>query len=133
MTDTQKETLSTAELVRRLSQDVSRLVRDELRLAKLELAEKGKHAGLGAGLFGGAGAMALYGGGALVAAAILALALVLPGWLSALIIGVVLLVLAAILGLLGKHQVSEAGPPAPRHTIESVRNDIDTVRERAHR
>ncbi|MFF0308560.1 phage holin family protein [Streptosporangium sp. NPDC004379] len=133
MTDTQRETLSTAELVRQLSQDVSRLVRDELRLAKLELAEKGKHAGLGAGLFGGAGAMALYGGGALVAAAILALALVLPGWLSALIVGVVLLAVAGILGLLGKQQVSEAGPPAPRHTIESVKHDIDTVKERAHR
>ncbi|MER7208660.1 phage holin family protein [Streptosporangium sp. NPDC000239] len=128
-----KDTLSTAELIRRMSQEVSRLVRDELRLAKLEFAEKGRHAGLGAGLFGGAGVVALYGGGCLVAAVILLLALVMPAWVAAAVVGVVLLAVAAVLGLLGKRQVSEAVPPAPELTIESLREDIGMVKESAHR
>ncbi|MDP9867012.1 MULTISPECIES: phage holin family protein [Streptosporangium] len=133
MTGSPKDTLSTAELIRQLSEEVSRLVRDELRLAKLELAEKGRHAGIGAGLFGGAGVVALYGGGALVAAVILLLAMVMPAWVAAAVVGVVLLAVAAVLGLLGKRQVTEAGPPAPERTIESLKHDFDAVKERAHR
>ncbi|MBB4916716.1 phage holin family protein [Streptosporangium saharense] len=133
MSGNPKDTLSTADLIRLMSQEVSRLVRDELRLAKLEFAEKGKHAGLGAGLFGGAGVVALYGGGCLVAAVILLLALVMPAWGAAAVVGVVLLVVAAVLGLLGKRQVSEATPPAPERTIESLKEDIDMVKESAHR
>ncbi|ACZ89065.1 phage holin family protein [Streptosporangium roseum] len=133
MTGSPKDALSTAELIRQMSEEVSRLVRDELRLAKLELAEKGRHAGIGAGLFGGAGVVALYGGGALVAAVILLLALAMPAWAAAAIVGVVLLAVAAVLGFLGKRQVTEAVPPAPERTIESLRHDIDVVKERAHR
>ncbi|MER5324041.1 phage holin family protein [Streptosporangium roseum] len=133
MTGGPKDALSTAELIRQMSEEVSRLVRDELRLAKLELAEKGRHAGIGAGLFGGAGVVALYGGGALVAAVILLLALAMPAWAAAAIVGVVLLAVAAVLGFLGKRQVTEAVPPAPERTIESLKHDIDVVKERAHR
>ncbi|MER5424861.1 MULTISPECIES: phage holin family protein [Streptosporangium] len=133
MTGSPKDALSTAELIRQMSEEVSRLVRDELRLAKLELAEKGRHAGIGAGLFGGAGVVALYGGGALVAAVILLLALAMPAWAAAAIVGVVLLAVAAVLGFLGKRQVTEAVPPAPERTIESLKHDIDVVKERAHR
>ncbi|MEU7984379.1 phage holin family protein [Streptosporangium canum] len=133
MTGSPKDALSTAELIRQMSEEVSRLVRDELRLAKLELAEKGRHAGIGAGLFGGAGVVALYGGGALVAAVILLLALAMPAWAAAAIVGVVLLAVAAVLGVLGKRQVTEAVPPAPERTIESLKHDIDLVKERAHR
>ncbi|SFI84010.1 Putative Holin-X, holin superfamily III [Streptosporangium canum] len=133
MTGSPKDALSTAELIRQMSEEVSRLVRDELRLAKLELAEKGRHAGIGAGLFGGAGVVALYGGGALVAAVILLLALAMPAWAAAAIVGVVLLAVAAVLGVLGKRQVTEAVPPAPERTIESLKHDIDVVKERAHR
>ncbi|GII57454.1 membrane protein [Planotetraspora thailandica] len=124
---------STGELVRRLSEDVSRLVRGEMRLAKLEMTQKGKRAGRGAGLFGGAGAMAFYGGAALVAAAILALALVLPGWASALIIGVLLLIVAAVLGMLGKGQVSQAAPPMPDRAIHGIKSDIEAATHKVSR
>ncbi|MDP9841541.1 phage holin family protein [Streptosporangium lutulentum] len=133
MSNDPKESLPTAELIRQMSEQVSRLVRDELQLAKLELTEKGRNAGIGAGLFGGAGVVALFGGGSLVAAVILLLAQVMPAWVAAVVVGVVLLVLAAILGFFGKRRVSEAAPPTPERTIASVKHDIDAVRERAHR
>ncbi|MCT9929321.1 phage holin family protein [Planotetraspora sp. A-T 1434] len=129
----QRETLSTGELVRRLSEDVSRLVRDELRLARLEMTEKGKRAGVGAGMLGGAGVVALYGGGSLVAAAIIALAMVLPAWASALIVGAALLLVAGVVGLVGKRQVSRATPPTPEKAIQSFKTDIDVMKERARR
>ncbi|MEU8176134.1 phage holin family protein [Microbispora hainanensis] len=129
----QKESLSTGELVRRLSEDVSRLIRDELRLARLEMTRKGKRAGMGAGLLGGAGLLAFYGGGALVATAILALALVLPAWASALIIGAALLALAGLLALVGKEQVSRATPPTPDEAMRSLKADIDVMKESARR
>src|SRR3954451_1804734 len=88
------------ELVKELSTHVSTLVRQELELAKVELTEKGKEAGIGAGMFGGAGLFALYGVGALVAPAILALSTAVDGWLAALIVGVMLFAVAGILGLL---------------------------------
>jgi uncharacterized membrane protein YqjE len=133
MSNGPKESLPTAELVRQMSEQVSRLIRDELQLAKLELGEKGRHAGIGAGLFGGAGVVALFGGGSIVAAVILLLARVMPAWGAAAVVGVVLLILAAILGFLGKRQVTEAAPPTPERTIASVKHDIDAVKERAHR
>ncbi|MEH0973289.1 phage holin family protein [Micromonospora sp. CPCC 205546] len=118
---------STAELVQRATEQVSRLVRDELALARAELTQKGKHAGIGIGLFGGGGALALYGLGALVATAILLLDLVLPAWAAALIVAVVLFAIAGILALVGKKQVSQAVPPVPEATVRSVRADVDTV------
>ncbi|WP_424531444.1 phage holin family protein [Sphaerisporangium viridialbum] len=125
--------LSTAELIRHLSEEVSRLVRDEIRLATLELTRKGKRAGRGAGLFGGAGVVALYGGGALVATVILLIAQVLTPWIAALIVGVALLVIAAILALTGKSQVSKATPPLPKEAIQSLKADVDVLKESAHR
>ncbi|MFG2057428.1 phage holin family protein [Micromonospora sp. NPDC048930] len=118
---------STAELVQRATEQVSRLVRDELALARAELTQKGRHAGIGIGLFGGGGVMALYGAGALVAAVILLLALAMPAWLAALIVAVALFLLAGILALVGKKQVSRAVPPVPEATVRSVRADVDTV------
>jgi len=96
---------STADLVRLATEQASRLVRDELKLAQAELAEKGKRAGIGVGMFGASGIVALYGVGALVAAAIIGLAAAVPAWLSALIIGVVLFLIAGITALLGRGQV----------------------------
>ncbi|WP_248960135.1 phage holin family protein [Sphaerisporangium perillae] len=125
--------LSTAELVKHLSEDVSRLVKDEIRLATLELTRKGRKAGLGAGLFGGAGVIALYGGGALVAALILLVAQVLTPWIAALIVGVVLLIVAAVLALVGKRQVARATPPLPEEAIRNIKADVDAVKESAHR
>ncbi|WP_431976963.1 phage holin family protein [Micromonospora haikouensis] len=118
---------STAELVQRATEQVSRLVRDELALARAELTQKGRHAGIGIGLFGGGGALALYGLGALIAAAILLLALVVPAWVAALIVAVVLFLAAGILALVGKKQVGQAVPPVPAATVRSVRADVDTV------
>ncbi|WP_433500694.1 phage holin family protein [Sphaerimonospora sp. CA-214678] len=129
----QVESLSTGELVRRLSDDVSRLVRDEFRLARLEMTEKGKRAGTGAGLLGGAGVVALLGAAALVASAILALALVLPGWASALIVGVGLVLVAGLLGLMGKQQVSQVSGPTPDQTIQSLKTDLEMMKESVRR
>src|SRR3954462_7777784 len=91
----------TGELVKDLSAQVSTLVRQELELAKVELTAKGKQAGIGAGMLGGAGLFALYGVGALVACAILALSTVVDGWLAALIVAAVLFVVAGVLALAG--------------------------------
>ncbi|WP_432836633.1 phage holin family protein [Dactylosporangium sp. CA-092794] len=118
---------STAELVKLAAEQVSTLVRDELKLAQLELTRKGKRAGVGAGMFGGAGLIALYGVGALLAALIIGLAAVIPAWLSALIVGVVLLAIAGVLALLGRGQVRKAVPPMPQETVAGVRADIDTI------
>ena len=128
---------SVGDLVQSLSQQTATLVRQEMQLAQAELQQKGKRAGIGAGMFGGAGLVALYGVGALIAAAIIALAAVMPAWLSALLVGVVLLAVAGVLALLGKSQVSKAVPPVPQDAVASVKADIDTithsVKDRGHR
>jgi len=119
------------ELVQDLSRQTSTLIRQEMRLAQAELTEKGRHAGKGAGMFGGAGVVALYGVGALVAAAILGLATVLEPWIAAAAIGAGLLLVAGILALTGKKELDEAGPPKPEQAIESVQRDVETVKARA--
>jgi uncharacterized membrane protein YqjE len=122
---------STGELVARLSEQVSRLVRAELRLAQLELADKGKRAGIGVALFGGGGLLALYGVGAIVAGLVLLLALALPAWAAALIVGGVLLAVAGVLALRGRTQVRQATPPVPKQALDSVKADVAVVKERA--
>jgi uncharacterized membrane protein YqjE len=119
---------STAELVQKASEQLSRLVKDEIALAKAELAEKGKHAGIGVGLFGGAGVLSLYGVGALFATLIFVLDVWLPLWAAALIITVVLFGSAGILALLGKNQVTRAVPPEPSAAIASAKADVDEVK-----
>ena len=121
------------ELVRELSEQTATLVRKELQLAQLEMTEKGKRAGIGAGLFGGAGVVALFGGGALVAAIVLLLATSLEPWLSALIVAVVLLAVAGVAALMGKKQVQQAVPPQPEQAIQSTKRDVETVKGRAGR
>jgi uncharacterized membrane protein YqjE len=120
---------STADLVKQASEQISRLIRDELRLAQVELAEKGKRAGIGAGLFGAAGVIALYGVTGLLAAAVIGLAYVLPAWLAAVVVGVVLLLVAGVLALIGRGQVRRATPPVPKAAVASVKADINTVTE----
>ncbi|MEU7908234.1 phage holin family protein [Actinoplanes sp. NPDC049118] len=119
---------STSELVQQATEQISRLVKDEITLAKAELAEKAKHAGIGAGLFGGGAAFALYGVGALFATLIIVLDLFLPLWLAALIVTVVLFASAGILALLGKRQVTKAVPPEPSAAIASAKADVDEVK-----
>lgn len=118
---------STAELVQRATEQLSRLVRDEFALARIELAEKGKRAGIGVGLFGGGGVLAFCALGVLCAAAVLLLAEVMPAWAAALVVGAVLLAAAGVFALLGRAQVRRAVPPVPESTAQSVRADVQTV------
>ncbi|GGM40897.1 hypothetical protein GCM10011608_27040 [Micromonospora sonchi] len=118
---------STAELVQRAAEQVSRLVRDELALARAELTEKGRRAGIGVGLLAGGGALAFFGLGALITAAILLLALVLPAWAAALIVAAALFLVAGVLALIGKRQVGQAIPPVPQATVHSLRADVDVL------
>jgi uncharacterized membrane protein YqjE len=122
---------SVGELVGRLSQQTSTLIRQELQLAQAELQEKGKRFGIGAGMFGGAGMVALYGVGALVAAAIIGIGTLLEPWLAAVVVGVVLLIVAGVLALIGRRQVERGTPPLPQQAIESAKRDVDEVKARA--
>jgi hypothetical protein len=124
---------STGELVKRLSEQVSLLVRDELKLAQLEMTRKGKQAGIGAGMLGGSGIIALYGVGCLLACAILGLSRVLEPWLAALIVGATLLLVSGVAALLGKARLKKAAPLVPAQATGSVKADVNEIRERAHR
>jgi uncharacterized membrane protein YqjE len=124
---------SVSELVQRASNQAAELVRDEIKLAQLELQEKGKRAGIGVGMFGGSGLFALFGLGALVAAAVMALATAVDAWLAGLIVAVVLFAVAGVLALTGKKQVEQATPPAPEQAIDSVKTDVDQIKRRASR
>ncbi len=124
-----RDDASVPELLTQLSEQTSRLVRDELALAKVEMADKAKHAGVGVGLFSTAGLLALYGLGLLLTTIVLALALAMPAWLAALIVTVVVFAAAGIAAMVGKKQISTATPAAPQATLESVKQDVDTVKE----
>lgn len=124
---------STGDLVKLLSEQVSVLVRDELKLAQLEMTRKGKQAGTGAGMLGGGGLIALYGLGCLIACAILAISLALSPWLAALIVGVFLLAVAAIAALLGKGRLQKAKNPVPEQTVARVKTDVGVIRQRTQR
>jgi Putative Actinobacterial Holin-X, holin superfamily III len=124
---------SLGELTARLSEQMSTLVRDELRLAQAETTAKAKKVGVGAGLFGGAGLTAVYGVGCLILAAILGLAHVVDAWLAAVIVGVALFAIAGVLALTGKKEVSAANSPVPQEAIAGVKADINAVREGAKR
>jgi uncharacterized membrane protein YqjE len=116
---------SLGELLKQLSQETTQLVHQELELAKAELQEKGKQAGAGAGMFGGAGALGLAALGALTACFILALDLIMPAWLAALIVAVVYGIIAFILVKQGQAKIKQATPPVPEQTIETVKEDVE--------
>jgi MFS family permease len=122
---------SMGELVKQLADQTSTLVRQEMELAKAELREKGRLAGMGAGAFGGAGLLGLFALGALTAAAILALATAVDGWLAALIVAAVYGAVAGVLALVGRTKVQAATPPIPEQTTESVKEDVEWTRTRA--
>ena len=125
--------LPIGELLKRASEQTSRLVREELRLAQLEIQQKAKHAGIGAGMLGGAGIVALFGVAVLIATAVLLLATAMEAWLAALIVAFVLLAVAGVLALLGKNQVAEAAPAKPERAIDSVQDDIEEIKARSGR
>ncbi|MFE2492189.1 phage holin family protein [Streptomyces mirabilis] len=121
------------DLVHHASQQLSQLVRDEMRLAQAEMTEKAKRFGKGGGLFGGAGLMGALTLQALVVTVIAALSLVMDVWAAALIVTAVLAAVAALMTALGKRQISKASPPAPEQTIDSVKADVAEIREKAQR
>ena len=122
---------SISELIQRLSEQTTRLARQEVELAKAEMTVKGKRLGIGAGAFGGAGLVALFGLGALTATAILLLATAVAPWLAALIVAVVYLAVAGGLALIGKSKVESATPPLPERAVASVKQDVEQTKLRA--
>jgi|ERR1700735_1080366 len=124
---------STGDLTKLLSEQVSVLVRDELKLAQLEMTRKGKQAGAGIGMLGSGGLVALYGVGCLLASAIIAIAGALAAWLAALIVGAALLAVAGAAALLGKSRLQKATPPVPQEAASSIKADVEEIKERARR
>ncbi len=115
-------------LVSQLSSQIPDLIRSELRLAQAEVTAKGKRAGIGIGMFSAAGLLAFFGLAFLLTTVALLLALVVPGWVAALIVTVVLFAAAGVAALLGKKKVAEAAPPVPERAIESVKEDLASVK-----
>jgi hypothetical protein len=126
-----KSAESTAELVKDLSREVSELVRQEIVLARAEMMEKGRKAGRGAGMLSGAAVLGLAAVGGSMATLILVLDLVLPAWLAALIVTAAYAAVAAVLARRGKEEISEAGPPTPERTVDSVKEDVQWAKTRA--
>ena len=124
---------SVGELVKTMTEQVSMLIRDELKLAQLEMTARGKQAALGAGMFGLSGVVALYGVGCLLACAIIAISGAVPAWLAALIVGAALLAAAGVMALLGRGRMSKATPPLPEQAVADVKADVEEIKERAHR
>src|SRR5580692_10471192 len=124
---------SVGELVKQMTEQVATLVRDELKLAQVEMTRKGKQAGLGAGLLGGGGLIALYGVGCLIACAIIGLSHVVQPWLAALIVGAALLAIAGGAALTGKSRIQQATPPVPTEAVDSLKADVEEIKERARR
>ncbi|MDX3539623.1 phage holin family protein [Streptomyces sp. MB09-01] len=124
---------SVSVLVSRASQQISELVREEMHLARAEMAQKGKRFGKGGGLFGAAGLIGMLAAQALTATCIAALALILPLWAAALIVTAVLALVAAVTAMAGKKQIAEAGAPVPEQTMDSVKADLAEIKEKVHR
>jgi hypothetical protein len=120
-----------AELLKELSEQTTTLVHKELELAKLELAQKGQRAGVGAGMFGGAGLVGLYAVGALTAAIVLILATAMASWVAALVVAAAYGLIAGGLALAGRSKVKQATPPVPEQATESVKEDVRWAKAKA--
>lgn len=129
---TASDDASAAQLVKQVSEQTQRLIRQELALARLEVTDKVKHAGIGVGLLAGAGFVAFFGMATLIAMLVLVLATALEPWLAALIVAVALLALAGSMAVIARGQIKRATPAAPQQTIESVKADVEEVRSHAH-
>jgi hypothetical protein len=122
---------SIGELFSKLSNETSTLIRQEMELARSELTEKGRQAGKGAGLFGVAATVGLVGAGAITAGIVLLLALLIPDWLAAIIVGLVFAGVAALLGMKGRDEIQAATPPVPEETVDTVKEDVQWAKTRA--
>ncbi|MBB2946676.1 putative membrane protein YqjE [Actinoplanes lutulentus] len=127
----ERTSASTSDLVSQAAAQISTLVRDELTLAKLELTEKGKRAGVGGGLFGGAAVLGLYGLGLLLTLAVVLLDLAWPLWLAVLVVMVVVFAAAGVAALLGRTKLKQATPPLPSDAIAGVEADVQTIKTAA--
>ncbi|MER5961395.1 phage holin family protein [Streptomyces sp. NPDC002057] len=121
------------DLVSRASRQLSELVREEMQLARAELAQKGRRFGRGGGLVGGAGLVGVFAAQALIGAAIAALALLVPVWAAALLVAALLAAVAAFMAAAGRKQIAEAGTPVPEQTIDNIKADVAEIKEKAHR
>jgi VIT1/CCC1 family predicted Fe2+/Mn2+ transporter len=130
-TDNELRERPIGEVAKELTSDLSLLVRQEIELAKAEMAQKGRTAAPGLGMFGGAGIVALCAAGAITAFLVLVFSLFLPDWAAALIVGAVLAAVAYVLVRQGKERVAEAGKPVPEQTIETVKEDVEWAKTRA--
>jgi len=130
-TDNELRERPIGEVAKELTSDLSLLVRQEIELAKAEMAEKGRTAAPGLGMFGGAGIVALCSAGAITAFLVLVFSLFLPDWAAALIVGAVLAAIAYVLVKQGKERVADAGKPVPEQTIETVKEDVEWAKTRA--
>jgi uncharacterized membrane protein YqjE len=133
MPDTNGEKLSdrpVGELMGQLARETTMLMRQELELAKAEMREKGKEAGVGAGMLGGGAVAALLALGSLTAFAILVLSTFLPEWAAALVVTIVWGVVAAVLAMRGKERVQEVGAPVPEQAIDSTKEDVQWAKTR---
>jgi uncharacterized membrane protein YqjE len=128
ITDTRDR--STAELLKELSDQTTALVRKEVELAKAEMSERAKRVGVGAGMLGGAGLLALFALGALTACLILALDIVVDAWLAALIVALLYGAVAGVLALVGRKGVKEGAPPVPQDAIASAKEDVAWLKAR---
>ena len=115
-------------LVHDLSQQIPELIRSEMRLAQAEVAEKGKRAGIGVGMFSAAGLLAFFAVGTLVATAVIGLSYAMPAWAAGLVVAALLLVAAAIVGLAGRNKVAEAAPAKPEMALEGLKEDVATLK-----
>jgi uncharacterized membrane protein YqjE len=122
---------STGDLVKQLSEQTTTLVRKEIELAKVELSEKGKVAGKGAGMFGGAGVVGLLALGTLTAMILALLDKAVDFWIAALIVTVVYGAIAAVLAMAGRDRIKAATPPAPEQTVETVKEDVQWAKSQA--
>jgi hypothetical protein len=120
-----------ADLIKQLTEQTKTLVSQEIELAKAELGEKGKKAGIGAGMFGGAGLFGLSAFATLTACLVLVLATAMEAWLAALIVTLLYGTIAGGLALSGKKKVQEAVPPVPEQTVDTVKEDVKWTKERA--
>jgi uncharacterized membrane protein YqjE len=127
------ESESVASLVHDAGTQINQLVRQEVRLAVLEMRDKGKRLGTGAGLASAGAVTAFFAGAAFIAAAILGIAVVLPGWAATLIIAGALLLIAVMAGIFGGLHIRRTAGPMPRTAAEDVRQDIALIKERGHR
>jgi uncharacterized membrane protein YqjE len=118
----------TGELVKQLTEDMRTLVQKEIELGKAELREKGKRAGVGAGMLSGGAVVGVLALAALTTCLIAALDTAMPLWLAALIVAVVYGAIAGVMALTGKNKVQEAAPPVPEETVDSVKEDVQWLK-----